>query len=152
MSRLRKTRQRDGTSVGLYAAAELLDTRLVNAFDHNAADHGAWDCGVAKPPQHQGLDTRGRGIEDAVLDVIARKDRPDLFAIGAPPGIVQGDTLAAAGLGRSRRKTEKRGRHGRSNKNRGRKFHHALFRKLVVSAPHMLHIVLQSYPFVTLAA
>ena len=98
-----------------YAAAELLDARLVDPLDHDAANHGAGDGGVAKSPQHHGLDLRGRRIEDAVLDVIARKDGPDLFAIGAPPRVVQNDALAAAGLGGSRSKREQYGRRCRSN-------------------------------------
>jgi hypothetical protein len=49
MSRRRRIRQRDRTSIGLYATAELLDARLIDAFDNNAADHGAGDGSVAKP-------------------------------------------------------------------------------------------------------
>jgi hypothetical protein len=128
MSRRRSIRQRDRTSIGLFATAELLDAGLIDPLDHNAADHGAWDSGIAKPSQHDGLDTRGCRIEDAVLDVIARKDGPDLFAIGAPPRTVQGDVLATAGLGWNRGKTEQHRREERSNKKRGHNLHHALSR------------------------
>jgi hypothetical protein len=42
----------------------------------------------------------GRGrVEDAVSDVIAREDGPNLSAIGTPPSIVHDDVLATAGLG-----------------------------------------------------
>ncbi len=123
-------------------AAELLDARLVDAFDNDAADHGAGDGGVAKLPQHDGLDLRGRRIQDAVPDVIARKDGPDLFAIGAPRGVVQNNALAAAGLGRSRSKREQRSRHCRSNEmvNDGNGSQHLLSSQYC-SVSLMLHIV-----------
>jgi hypothetical protein len=101
MSRRRKTQQRNRASVGLDAAAELLDARLVDPLDHDASDHSARYGGIAKLPQHHGLDARSSRIEDGVLDVIAREDRPNLFAVAAPRRIVQNDALAAAGQGRS---------------------------------------------------
>jgi hypothetical protein len=107
MSRQKKIRRRDvdwRRRVLALLVAKLLDTRLVDAFDNNAANHGAGDGSVAELLPHDGLDLRGRGVEEGVFDVIARKDGPDLFAIGAPGRVVQDNALAAAGLGWSRSK------------------------------------------------
>jgi hypothetical protein len=83
-------------------AAELLDPRLVDALDEDAADYGARNGSVAKPPEHDSLDLRGRRIEDAVSDVVARKDGPDLPAVGAPRRVVHDNALATPRLGRDR--------------------------------------------------
>src|SRR5262249_703472 len=56
------------------------------------------------------LDLRGGHVEDAISDVIARKDSPDLSAIGTPPRIVHGDAPATAGVGRRRSSQKQRGR------------------------------------------
>jgi hypothetical protein len=55
-------------------AAELLDARLIDAFDDDAADHGARDGSVAKPFEHDGSDSYGRHIQSAVPDPITRKE------------------------------------------------------------------------------
>ncbi|MGA7457499.1 MAG: hypothetical protein WBW51_09330 [Methyloceanibacter sp.] len=108
--------------------AQLLDTRLVDAFDNNTADYGAWNCRVAEPPDHDGLDLRRRRVEDAVFDVIARKDVPDLFAIGAPGCAIHNNALAATGLGRNRSKRKQRGSHCRDDEmvNDGNRSRHLL--------------------------
>jgi hypothetical protein len=93
------------------AAAQLCDPRLVDAFDNDATNHGTWDRSIAEPPQHDRLDSRGGHVEDAISDVIARKDSPDLSAVGTPPRIVHGDAPATAGLRRRRSSREQRGRY-----------------------------------------
>lgn len=81
------------------SATRLYDPRLVDAFDDDVTNHRARDPRIAEPPQHDRLDS-GRGrVEDAVSDVIAREDGPNLSAIGTPPSIVHDDVLATAGLG-----------------------------------------------------
>ena len=101
------------TSIGVGSASawatKQLDTRLVDAFDNNAADDGAGDGGVAEPLAHDGLDFRGRRVESGITDLIARKDRPDLFAIAAPGCVVQNNALATASLGESRSKRHAQG-------------------------------------------
>lgn len=63
-------------------ATELCDPRLIDAFNDDATNHGTWDRSIAEPPQHDRLDSRGGRVEDAISDVIACKDSPDLSAIG----------------------------------------------------------------------
>ena len=72
---------------------------LIYAFNDDATNHGTWDRSIAEPSQHDRLDSRGGRVEDAISDVIACKDSPDLSAIGTPPRIVHGDAFAAASLG-----------------------------------------------------
>src|SRR5712672_1367970 len=91
-------------------AAQLCDPRLVDAFDDDATNHGTWDRSIAEPPQHDRLDSRRGRVEDAISDVMARKDNPDLSAIGTPPRIVHGDALATAALGRRWSNREQRDR------------------------------------------
>jgi hypothetical protein len=99
----------------LRSAAELLDACLVDAFDNDTTNHRAGDGGIAEPLDHHSLYAWGRRIQDAVFDVIARKDRADLFAVGAPPRIVQSHALAAPRLGRSWGEQEQHGRQGRGD-------------------------------------
>jgi hypothetical protein len=92
------------------APAQLYDSLLVNAFNDVTTNHGARDRGIAEPPQHDRLDL-GRGhVEDAISDVIARKDSSDLSAIGTPPCIVHGDAPATPSLDRRGRSREQGGR------------------------------------------
>jgi len=111
MSRYRKIRRRnvDWRGFGSAWATKQLDACLIDAFDHNAADDGAGDGGVAEPLAHDGLDVRGRRIESGITDLIAREDRPDLFAVAAPGCVVQNNALATAGLGESRSKRHAQG-------------------------------------------
>ena len=60
----------------------MLDPRLVDALDNDAADQGPRDGGVAEPLDHDSLDLWRRRVEDAVSDVVACEDGPHLPAIG----------------------------------------------------------------------
>ena len=91
-------------------------TGFVDALDKDAADYGARDGGVAKPPDHDLLDLRGGRVEHRVFDVVAGEDGPDLPAIGAPRRVVHDDAFAAPGLGLDPGKTKQR--HCRSHDQR----------------------------------
>lgn len=87
----------------------MLDAVFVHAFDERAADEHARDGGVAEAPDHVGLDLGGGRVQDAVLDIVAGENGPDLFAVRAPGGVVEHDALAAAGQGRVRAEAEQHG-------------------------------------------